>query len=517
MRRFWRRRLGKVVIVLAVLAGALVGASLAAASFTEGNNFCATACHEMKPFAATWQVSSHKNVACVRCHIKPGTVQLIAAKGSALRELWKHFTRTNDAPVYVTRYIPDSTCTAAGCHASGSLKDPIKWGTSSFSHAGHTQVGTCVACHSQVVHRGANGKPYVDPKSMTFCFQCHDAARSSGQCEKCHAAPHADRGRCASCHTLASWSSTYRHPVSVGARHQTLSCEQCHTQSTATGQGFAAGCVDCHAKQHKSVSVVLCAKCHIPTDWKQSTFKHPTTGCQSCHALPHPQRGACLKCHTTKSFTTFAHSTPLSAAHAKLACEKCHTRGFTSATPAANCSSCHQPKHADRGPCLKCHSTTSFTSFSHPGALVGAHATLACEKCHTNGFTTAPAMTCSNCHQPKHSPRGTCTNCHTQASWASSYSHPVALGGVHASFPCERCHTNGTSAPGRSCVSCHGANHGGLTNCQSCHSTRGWVPANFSHPATQHGAGSFACAKCHINGNFANSYCSCHGGHPPGD
>ena len=462
MRRFWRRRLGKAVIILAVLAGVLGGASLAGAHYTERNSFCATACHEMKPFASVWQVSSHKNVACVRCHIKPGTVELIAAKASALREVWKHFTRKNDAPIYVTQHIPDSTCTAAGCHAPGTLKDPIRSRTASFSHKGHAQISACIVCHSQVVHRNANGKPYVDPRSMAFCFQCHQAAKRSGQCEKCHTAPHPDRGRCAACHQLTSWASTFKHPVTVGPTHRTLSCEKCHAKSasTATAQGLASGCVSCHAKQHKSVTVVLCAKCHVPTHWKPSTFKHPTSGCESCHTLPHPRRGACLKCH----------------------------------------------------------STTSFTKFSHPGgAQVGAHATIACEKCHANGFS-APGQTCSGCHHPKHVPRGTCSNCHTQASWASSFNHPVALAGVHASFPCERCHTSGTNAPGRSCVSCHGANHGGLTDCQSCHRTSGWVPATFSHPATgMPGTGSIACVKCHPGGNFTSSFCSCHGGNPPGD
>ena len=64
-----------------------VGASLAAAAYTERSSFCETACHEMAPYGATWEKSAHHDVACVRCHIKPGALEFVEAKGSALREV----------------------------------------------------------------------------------------------------------------------------------------------------------------------------------------------------------------------------------------------------------------------------------------------------------------------------------------------------------------------------------------------------------------------------------------------
>jgi hypothetical protein len=236
---------------------------------------------------------------------------------------------------------------------------------------------------------------------MAFCLRCHDGKRAPDECQVCHTAPHADRGQCADCHTLGSWASSFEHVIPLGAQHKKVACEDCHTKATPEQIGYPAGCVSCHAKKHKTVDQVLCARCHLPRRWKPSTFKHPRTGCTGCHTRPHPDRGACLRCHTT-------------------------------------------------------------------------------------------------------------------SSWANRFAHPVALGGPHASFPCERCHTNGLDAPGRACSSCHGSRHGGLTDCARCHTTSAFVPSTFDHPAAgEHSAGSFSCSACHPAGDFTGAYCSCHGGRPP--
>jgi c(7)-type cytochrome triheme protein len=400
LRRIWASRTGKVLVILGLALVVLAAASLAAAAYTERSSFCMTACHEMEPYGRTWQQSAHSDIACVRCHIKPGAVEFVEAKASALREVYVHVTGQVKAPIAVTEHIPNETCTASDCHPSGAVKDPVALGAVPFSHEQHAKVPLCIDCHSQVVHTGTPGRPYLDPTTMAYCLRCHDGEQASGDCETCHEAPHAARGKCTDCHTMASWQSDFTHPVKLSRPHRKLVCERCHTKSTATAMGFPSGCVSCHKKRH-TIANVLCAKCHVTAHWAPSTFDHPKTGCTDCHKRPHPDRGSCLRCHTTRS-------------------------------------------------------------------------------------------------------------------WASHFAHPIALGGVHAAFPCERCHTNGLDAPGRGCSSCHGSQHGGLTDCQRCHSTSGWVPATFNHPAAgEHSAGSFACSACHPGGNFTSAYCSCHGGSPP--
>jgi len=457
LRRFWRRRLGKVIVVIVVAAAVVVGASFAAAAYTERSSFCIGACHEMQPYGDTWEVSAHKDFACVRCHIKPGFIEFVEAKASALREVWVHVTGQVKAPIAVTEHIPNSTCTS--CHPADKVKEPLVLGNDvRFSHAGHSAVPLCITCHSQVVHESVPGRPYLDPTTMAYCLQCHDGKQASGACETCHEPPHADRGKCSDCHELGSWKTDFRHPIALGKLHKKLVCEKCHTDSTVEGVGFSNGCIDCHRNRHHEADDELCAKCHVPSYFVPTTFKHPRARCERCHEPPHPDRGACLGCHTRHSWAS---------------------------------------------------------SFSHPMALGGPHSSFSCEKCHARGVD-APGLGCASCHNPPHSDYGSCLNCHSMSSWASHFSHPIALGGVHASFPCTRCHTRGISSPGIGCSGCHGSQHGGLTDCAQCHTMSGWAPSTFHHPpAGAHNPGAMACTACHPNGNFARSYCSCHGGKPP--
>ena len=403
LRRFWARRSGKALVVGALALAVFVAVVLVAAAYTERSSFCVTACHEMEPYGRSWRASAHKDVQCVTCHIKPGALALAEAKLAALREVYVHVRGQVKPPIFVTEHIPDETCTKSGCHPASSLDRTVKWDSMTFSHQQHATVPLCIDCHARVVHTRIPGHVYIAPTTMAFCLRCHDGKQASGACETCHTPPHAPRGRCTDCHTLASWASTFTHPVALGKPHRALVCEKCHTRSTATAMNASLGCVSCHAKHHANVKIDLCAKCHVPSHWVPSTFEHPRSGCETCHKRPHADRGRCLRCHTT-------------------------------------------------------------------------------------------------------------------SSWASHFSHPIALGGVHAGFPCERCHTNGLDAPGRACSSCHGPQHGGLTDCAQCHTTSGWVPSTFNHPpAGEHGAGSFACSACHPGGNFTGAYCSCHGGRPPTD
>ncbi len=546
MRKLWRHRYGKLLIALPVVLVFLMVASLVAASYTERSSFCISACHEMNPYGETWQVSVHRDVACVKCHIKPGAVELVKAKGSALREVYVHFAGQVKAPIAVTQHVPDSTCSQGGCHSESRTYDrvvlraapvmaavtasarPIAAVASGpeaapsspappvlFSHSQHTKVPYCIECHDRVVHRVVPGKTYVDPTSMAFCLRCHDGSRAPSSCETCHKPPHDPRGVCTDCHTDGTWANSFRHPIALGPQHKTVVCEQCHSQSTPETIGFAAGCVSCHGRRHKTVSVVLCAKCHVPTHFAPSTFKHPGSGCEACHTPPHPERGACRRCHTVTSWANrLKHPLTLAGRHTSFACEKCHTKGFDA--PGLSCDSCHHRPHSDYGACLRCHTMTSFAShFSHPFTLAGRHTSFACEKCHTKGIG-APGLDCGSCHHRPHPYYGPCLRCHTMTSFASNFSHPIRLAGVHTSFACSRCHVNGLGSPGVSCTSCHGSNHGGLTNCAQCHTQAGWRPTTFRHGNTgMEGWQRMACSKCHPGNQFGRVACSCHGNKPP--
>jgi len=125
MRKLWRHWYGKLLIALPIVLALFATASLVAASYTERSSFCSTACHEMNAYGVTWTSSVHRQVPCVKCHIKPGAVELVKAKVAALREVYVHFAGEVKAPISVTHHVPDSTCSQSDCHRRRATYDRV--------------------------------------------------------------------------------------------------------------------------------------------------------------------------------------------------------------------------------------------------------------------------------------------------------------------------------------------------------------------------------------------------------
>ena len=235
-RELQRRRLRRVrwFALFAFIAFLIfVAASFAAAAYTERSTFCENACHEMGPYGRSWQHSAHKDVACVKCHIKPGLFSLVRAKGSALREVYVHFTRQDKAPIGVTQNIPDSTCEESGCHPAGTIKDPVPLTSASalaspnaaaspagsappvaFSHAQHAKRVDPLHRLSLPGRAPQHRRPPL-PRSDDDGLLPALPRRQTG-IERVRDLPQAGarpRGACQKCHGLASWGSTFAHPV----------------------------------------------------------------------------------------------------------------------------------------------------------------------------------------------------------------------------------------------------------------------------------------------------------------
>lgn len=302
VRRLWRTRRGKVLIVGSVVVVVLTGVTLVAAKATESNKFCGQDCHEMLPYNQTWEASKHGDVNCVTCHIPPGVWNFVKTKFFALREVYVHFSGQVRAPILVTRHITNVVC--GSCHPSSDLAKRVELVTASFSHVSHAGVPMCIDCHSQVVHHPLPTVAYVPPRSMNGCFVCHDGNQQPNECEYCHAnPPHPDRGACQDCHGLQSWGPKgFDHPVPLTGKHAQILCEQCHTSGAGASIGPADGCVTCHGNHHGDATMTLCADCHTITQFAPSTFVHPQEG-------PHVPSGEeplpCAACHTK----TFASAT----------------------------------------------------------------------------------------------------------------------------------------------------------------------------------------------------------------
>jgi hypothetical protein len=193
-------------------------------------------------------------------------------------------------------------------------------------------------------------------------------------------------------------------------------------------------------------------------------------------------------------------------------CAECHAKDKT-----------HLPPYT--GACDKCHGLTSWKTviYSHAGDDFnqGRHGTLGCSRCHTEG-SPPPSPKCGSCHIPPHGGWTNCVACHVPLTWLIRRPVPtkhLSLAGGHSNLVCFDCHKQAkTPSTPRTCVSCHGTKHGGLTNCAQCHDPKnGWKPGSFNHDVFFHITGRhtrLTCTQCHPRGRFAGTpaYCSgCHG------
>ncbi len=237
---------------------------------------------------------------------------------------------------------------------------------------------------------------------------------------------------------------------------------------------------------------------------------------------------------TTATADAFVHPFPRTGAHANLACPDCHVSkpgaeiipGTQLPRPDPACSSCHGDQHAGLTDCASCHTPTAWTdlTFQHPFPRTGAHAGLTCADCHVSkpGGTTVsgtqfPAAdpACTSCHGDQHGGLTDCASCHTPTAWTDlTFQHPFPRTGAHASLACADCHGTPFAKVSPACVSCHGAKHGGLTKCASCHTTKAWKPSTFKHPFSLTGGhAGLACSACHGKtfAKVSTACVSCHG------
>ncbi len=129
--------------------------------------------------------------------------------------------------------------------------------------------------------------------------------------------------------------------------------------------------------------------------------------------------------------------------------------------------------------------------------LSGVHAQLVCAKCHTNGIYKGTPTQCSVCHQnirPVDHFIGECDACHNTIAWKpANFNHLAA-----SATDCQVCHARQRPA-----------NHY-TGQCSACHASTAWLPAHFNHQTV----GAIDCQSCHGMKRPANHFtgqCSaCH-------
>jgi len=296
---------------------------------------------------------------------------------------------------------------------------------------------------------------------------------------------------CTLCHEGSDWHSirdsfVFDHAQETGVAllgaHARAECLRCHNDRGPVGVYAARGCQGCHEDVHRARLGSDCSACHDELSWRpeEQIARHN----QTRFPLVGAHAGAeCSRCHPGAAAANFEGTSTL--------CLDCHASDLARAT---------DPDHAAQGwtaDCQRCHISTTWdgAGFNHASfPLTGQHAQTACNQCHTTAdFNDAPTQ-CVGCHQsdydraddPPHAAAGFSTDC--QLCHNTSAFSPANF--AHTRFPLTGAHTR------VDCASCHagGVYRGLPQNCSACH-----LDDYQSTPAPSHAALGYptSCEQCH--------------------
>lgn len=448
---------------------------------------------------------AHFNRKCADCHPATGEHSIDALTRHALPTrtcaACHENPHTATAPPARARMVIADSSDCAHCHNSVAFVDHLVTATShaqfGFPLRGAHERSKCADCHGE---QGRTPRWRGRAPAVENCRACHESPHQDSllakdvakdrTCVECHVdadASFADATTTAAQHARTGFALT--------EPHTRVACAKCHVRSATRFQERYPGrtpqaCNACHADVHggqfsKKADYAQCTGCHVPTHWQPSRFD--------------------LTAHGRTAF-------PLLAAHEAVTCERCHWRVHDdirqyAGTP-SKCVLCHPDPHdgyfdkkglpvavGARTDCARCHNENAFADirndFDHGRwtgwPQTGAHALLACTKCHArmqkpdkNGsrFGKALGKECSACHGDVHQGQFLragvvdCGRCHDTTRFQDlKFDHQrdsrYPLDETHAAVACSKCHL-AVKTPagdvvryrplGRRCVDCHGDN-----------------------------------------------------------
>lgn len=245
-------RVGLAVAAVGILVG--VPASLALRpSFMERFS-------EYEPAYVAWVSSSHRDVACNRCHVRPGVVAQSVYAARMIGEYYLSFVPVAREPELL-QTPTNEACNR--CHKELRTVSPT--GDLNIPHRAHVEMlgMQCVQCHSHLVHEpGPHG---TNTPSMAGCLTCHDGTTAKAECSACHTDKNPP-----DTHLQATW--LVEHGTAADD-----SCSSCH-------EWTEHWCADCHAKRPESHG----------EDWRAEHRYSVEThrNCEACHTAED-----CMRCH----------------------------------------------------------------------------------------------------------------------------------------------------------------------------------------------------------------------------
>ena len=349
---------------------------------------------------------------------------------------WKTITFRHDVDTkYVLRGKHRET-KCESCHTGFVYRDKLSTDCISCHRKDDKHKGTlgteCVACHTErnwtevaKFDHDRSNFPLRGGHIKPACKDCHTSPlykETPSDCIACHRKDDKHEGTlgtaCADCHSDADWKKATRFDhartrfaLRDGHGVPPLKCDACH-RTQKSYRPTAMECISCHRKddKHEAQLGTRCESCHNERNWRTTRFDHARARfalagahikveCKSCHASPRYRDAArdcigchrkedkhkasfgekCETCHNVRDWRlwTYDHlrraDFALEAAHAKVACNTCHTRpapfGKNAAPLGRDCLSCHRRDDVHDGSfgarCEQCHNATNWKNVSN--------------------------------------------------------------------------------------------------------------------------------------------------------
>ena len=344
----WAKR-SLVALLVVVPAGAVL--AFLGIQVSSQPRFCGS-CHYMAPYYQSWLGSTHKDVACVECHIPPGITSEFRKKYEALAMVARYFTGTYSTNPWAE--VDDQSCLRSGCHTKRVLLGKEVYQGVLFDHQPHLSEMRrekrlrCTSCHSQIVQGS-----HISVTGAT-CFLCHfkNTALNQGtaRCTLCHQVPQ---------HTITTGGLSFDHGE---VKRFDMNCTLCH-EGVVKGNGdvLRERCYTCHNDQarldryadteflhrtHVTEHKVECLNCHIEIVHKVPAREEAlATECRSCHssAAGHSAVRDLYRGIGGKG----VNPRPAPMYLAGIRCEACHDvlRNDSGRASDLSCMSCHGPKY----------------------------------------------------------------------------------------------------------------------------------------------------------------------------
>lgn len=322
------------------------------------------ACHAPIAARVARRTGVHRDVKgdCVQCHAEHAGVDAVLRPFDERR--FDHARLTGFA-------LNDRHASVAGrcaaCHKTRSFLT-LSGDCASCHHDPHTGGfgRACTTCHSpRTSFKEISGQ--FDHTKALFrltgahttvpCAKCHVNNVMKGlkfsSCSSCHRDPHPSGfgATCTSCHTTGAWRTSKvdhdRTAFPLRGRHRTLDCAACH-RGAAAGAARLAGfrstsrtCASCHRDTHLGQVGGQCERCHNPTSFAVSNYRHTGVTAAVFSAGRHG-RAACVACHkrTTGVFPQGRGTAVRFALDTR--CSTCHA-DVHHGSLGSNCLRCHKP------------------------------------------------------------------------------------------------------------------------------------------------------------------------------